>query len=423
MDDINSLIFTIFILLVFSAMFSASETAFFSLTKIHIKKLEKDNNAKSKRILNLLKKPKQLLITILLGNTIVNVSATSIATLYAIKLSENFDTFMKSIVMTSLVVIMTILLLLFGEIIPKLYSFSTPVKVAGFTSYLIIFVRIVFYPIIIALEWFISKISKKKDIQNIATMSHEDIRNIVQSDSDNHPLEENEKKIIDRIFRFPSTEVKEIMVPRVDIKGIEISSSLAEAKKTIVNSGHSRIPVYKKTIDEIVGIVHAKDFILYPEKKSLHNLQRKVMFITENMKIQTLLTQFQNKKKQIAIVVDEYGGTSGIVSIEDILEELVGEIMDEYDVEQNKITKLAENQYLVSGMIQISELNSDFDLNLDDEFDNLAEFLYAELNHIPFKNEKYVHDDVVEFTISHLKKQRISFVKMKILKPDIEKEE
>jgi len=418
MEDINSLLLTLFILLVFSALFSGSETAFFSLTKIDIKKLEKENNAKSKRINNLLKKPKQLLITILLGNTIVNVSATSIATLYALRLSIDFSTAMKSLVMTSLVVIMTILLLLFGEIIPKLYAFSSPVKVATFTSYLIIFMRYLFYPIIVVLEWFILKISKKKDSQNDleGRLSHEDIINIVQSESNNHPLEENEKKIIDRIFRFPSTEVKEIMIPRVDITGIEISSSIEDAKKLIVSSGHSRIPVFKKTIDEIVGIIHAKDFILFPEKTTLHTLQRKVMFITENMKIQTLMTQFQTKKKQIAIVVDEYGGTSGVVTLEDILEELVGEIMDEYDVEYHKITKLSDNQYLVSGMIQISVLNSDFDLNLNEEFDNLAELLYAELNHIPHKNEKYVHEDSVEFVISHLKKQRISFVKMKLLK-------
>ena len=405
------------LLLILSAFFSSSETAFFSLTKIHLKKLEKEKNDKAKRINNLLKKPKQLLITALLGNTLVNVSATSLATIYAIKISENLSPSGKSIVMVGLIVIMTVLLLLFGEIIPKLYAFSSPVKVASFTSYLIIFIRVIFYPFIFSIEFFILKIFKKKDItdnENIR-LSHEDIRNLVQSETNNHPLEESEKKIIDRIFRFSTTEVKEIMIPRVDITGIDISSSIAETKKSIISSGHSRIPVYKKTIDDIVGIIHAKDLILYPEKTNLHALQRKVMFVTENMKIQTLLTQFQNKKKQIAIVVDEYGGTSGIVALEDILEELVGEIMDEYDVEQNKITRLSEKIYLVSGMIQISELNADFNLNLNEDFDNLAELLYSELNHIPHKNEKYIHEDSVEFIISHLKKQRISFVKMRLL--------
>ena len=417
MEDMGSNIIILSVLLIFSALFSGSETAFFSLTKIHIKKLEKENSSVTKRINKLLKKTKQLLITILLGNTLVNIAATSIATLYFLRISAGFSPTAKSLIMTLLVIIMTVLLLFFGEIIPKLYALSSPIKFAGFTSYLLIVVRFIFYPVIVTLEWFISKISKIKETQNanVLGLSHEDIRNMVQSESNKHPFEENEKRIIDSIFRFPSTEVKEIMIPRVDIKGIEISATILEAKKTIVNSGHSRIPVYKKTIDDILGVIHAKDFILYPEKSSLHNLQRQVMFIPENMKIQNLLTQFQNKKKQIAIVVDEYGGTSGLVTLEDILEELVGEIMDEYDEEHHKITKLNKDNYLVSGMIQISELNRDFDLNLDENFDNLAELLYAELNHIPHKNEKYVHEGTVEFVISQLKKQRINFVKMKIL--------
>jgi len=274
-----------------------------------------------------------------------------------------------------------------------------------------------FYPVIIAIEWFIHKISKKKDILHVSktAFSHEEIRNIVQSDSTHHPLEENEKKIIDSIFRFSSTAVKEIMVPRVDITGVEFSSSIAEVKKAIIDSGYSRIPVYKKTLDEIIGIIYAKDLILSPEKSSIKSIQRKVTFVPENMKIQTLLNQFQSKKRQIAIVVDEYGGTSGLVTLEDILEELVGEIMDEYDNEQPMITQMNGNNYLVSAMIQVSELNREFDLNLNEEFDSLAELLCSELNHIPVRNEVYVHEDTVEFVITQVKKQRVTFVRMKIL--------
>jgi CBS domain containing-hemolysin-like protein len=205
------------------------------------------------------------------------------------------------------------------------------------------------------------------------------------------------------------------MVPRVDITGVEFASSIDEVKKAIIDSGYSRIPVYKKTLDEIIGIIYAKDLILSPEKSSIKSIQRKVTFVPENMKIQTLLNQFQSKKRQIAIVVDEYGGTSGLVTLEDILEELVGEIMDEYDNEQPMITQMAENNYLVSAMIQVSELNREFDLNLNEEFDNLAELLCSELNHIPVRNEKYVHEDMVEFVITQVKKQRVNFVRMKIL--------
>ena len=416
MDTITFIIM-LSVLLVLSALYSSSETAFFSLAKLHIKKLEKEKSTKSKRIYNLLKKPKQLLATMLLGNTLVNISATSLATLYTISISEHMTPAGKSFLMVALIVCMTVLIILFGEIIPKLYAYSTPIKVAGFTSYLIIFTRFLFYPLILSLEWFILKITKKKNttIDHKTSLCYEDIVNMVQSDSNKTPLQENEKKIIDRILDFSTTEVTEIMIPRVDINGIEASVSIDDVKKAIIASGHSRIPVYKKTIDDIIGIIHAKDIILFPDKKTVKSLQRGVMFVTENMKIQTLLNQFQSRKQQMAIVVDEYGGTSGIVTIEDILEELVGEIMDEYDVEQNKITKLSDNNYLVSGMIQISELNRDFNLDLNEDFDNLAELLYAELNHIPHKNEKYIHQDSIEFIISHLKKQRINYVKMRIL--------
>lgn len=417
MNNLNSLTITVAVLLFFSALFSGAEVAFFSLSKIQIKKLEKDNNSISKRILSLLKKPKQLLITILLGNTLINITASSLAALYTIRFTENLGNSQKSLAMTLVIIIMTVLILVFGEIIPKLYAFSIPVKFAAITSFVLIPFKFVFFPVIVILEIFTNKISKKKDIQNTMNIkfSHEDIRNIVKSESNNHPLEENEKRIIDSIFRFSSTEVKEIMVPRVDIMGLESNMDLNQVKKIIVESGYSRIPVYKKSIDEIIGIIYAKDLILHPEKHTLHDLQRKVFFIPENMKIQNLLNHFQLKKIQIAIVVDEYGGTSGLVTLEDILEQLVGEIMDEYDEEQPLITKLNEYNYLVSGMIQISELNRDFNLNIAEEFDNLAEFLYSELNHIPHKNEKLIIENNVEFTITQIKKQRINFVRMRLL--------
>jgi CBS domain containing-hemolysin-like protein len=206
----------------------------------------------------------------------------------------------------------------------------------------------------------------------------------------------------------------------VDITGIEITSSINDAKQAVIKSGYSRIPVFKKTIDEIIGIIYAKDLILNPEKTTINSIQRKVTFVPENMKIQALLNQFQSKKKQIAIVVDEYGGTSGLVTLEDILEQLVGEIMDEYDNEKPMITKLTDDSYLISAMVQISELNREFNLTLNEEFDNLAEFLCSELNHIPVKNEQYIHEESVEFVITQIKKQRINFVKMRLINQDAE---
>jgi CBS domain containing-hemolysin-like protein len=187
------------------------------------------------------------------------------------------------------------------------------------------------------------------------------------------------------------------------------------AVKFIVANGYSRIPIYKETIDNIVGVVYAKDIIIYPEKDNIATLMRNISFVTENMKIQSLMNMFQSKKRQIAIVVDEYGVTSGLVTLEDILEELVGEIMDEYDDEMPEITKINDNNWLFSGKVQIAQINSEFGLSIDEEFDNIAEFLFAKLKHIPKKNEKFIYNETTEFIIVNIKNQRINTVKMKIL--------
>nr|HPM00721.1 hemolysin family protein [Candidatus Cloacimonadota bacterium] len=274
------------------------------------------------------------------------------------------------------------------------------------------------------LDKLLSLITKKKDthVNDNSSITSEDFHNFIKSKSQNHPLEENEKKIIDSIFRFSTTQVKEIIVPRVDIVGVEISETIDKAKKIITESGYSRIPVYHKRIDEIVGVLYAKDLLLNPDKKTIGSIMRKPFYVTENMKIQNLLNQFKSKKIQIAIVVDEYGGTSGLISLEDILEQLVGEIMDEYDDEMPSITKLNDRDYIVSGMINIPELNHQFNLNLNEEYENLAAFLFDSLNHVPQKNEKYSVENQVEFTITQIKRQRINYVKLHLLNENAEEE-
>lgn len=408
--------YTIALLLFASAFFSGCETAFFSLSKIHIKKLEKSNNAASKRIFRLLSKTRQLLITILIGNTIVNILSTSIATLIAIKIASYFPEY-KNLILTAEIIIMTVLLLVFGEITPKILAFSRPVLFSKWTSLPIEIFKFILFPFVILFDRLISLITKKKDGSSTinSSITSEDFQNFIKSKSQNHPLEENEKRIIDSIFRFSSTQVRDIIVPRVDIVGVEVSESIDKAKKVITDSGYSRIPVYHKIIDDIVGVLYAKDLLLNPLKTSISSIMRKPFYITENMKIQHLLNQFKTKKIQIAIVVDEYGGTSGLVSLEDILEQLVGEIMDEYDDEMPLITKINETDYIVSGMLNIAELNSEFNLNISEEYENLAEFLFDSLNHVPQKNEKFLMENEVEFTITQIKRQRINYVKLHII--------
>lgn len=403
--------------LIISAFFSGSETAFFSLTKIQIKKLEKSNNKSSKRILRLLNNPKELLIIILLGNTIVNVAASSTAALFAIRIGEKYlQHFSQSILMMIEIIIMTILLLIFGEIAPKLLAFSSPEKTARSSSLILEIIKYVFWPIIKILELISSIFTTKKRQVEQTDITSEDFKNLIQSKVTQHPLEENEKKIITSIFRFSSTDAKKIMTPRVDIAGVDTSEGLQNVKNMIISSGHSKIPIYKTNIDNIIGIIYAKDIILNPKKQSISSLLRPPLFVTENTKIQNLLNKFKRRKIQIAIIVDEYGGTEGLVTLEDILEELVGEIRDEYDNEKPNIVKQNNGTFSINGMYSISELNDKFILDIDEEkYDNLAEFIYDNFNKVPEVNESFIYKDLVKFTVKRIKARRIQYITLEVI--------
>ena len=203
------------------------------------------------------------------------------------------------------------------------------------------------------------------------------------------------------LFRFREAEIKEIYVPRVKITAIEENQSLEELKDVIVASGYSRIPVYRESIDDIVGIIYVKDLLLFPEKKSIKEFLRQVWFVTENMKVQTLLNQFKQRKLQVAVVVDEYGGTSGIISLEDILEEIVGEIRDEYDQDETpELIKKDDNTYILSGIYGVRQFNQEFSQEISvEDYDNLAEFLLAHFNHVPIVGENYRLDEQTELVV------------------------
>ncbi len=415
MDDSVPLL-TIGIFLLLSAFFSGSETAFFSLSKIHLKKLEKENDRKTRRVVRLLHNPRELLIIILIGNTIVNVAASSIAATLALKWAKSLGGSAGSLALVVEIVVMTLLLLIVGEITPKLIAFSSPEKFAIHAGFVLECMRYLLWPIIKILSFISSIFSDKSAPRFQPNLTSEDFKNLINSKVTENSLEESEKMIIDSIFRFSSITAREIMVPRVDIEAIDIGQGIDALKQLIIDEGYSKIPIYRKNIDSIIGMVYAKDIILNPEKTNIHALLRPTIFIPENVKIQNLLNQFRTRKIQFAIVVDEYGGTSGLITLEDILEELVGEILDEYDEEQAYVTKLTENEYMLNAMVSVAELNRTFNLNIDeDEYDNLADFLYDSMNKVPTRNEKYFYDNAVQFTISNIKANRINYVRMKIL--------
>lgn len=415
MDDGKA--FIIIVLLAFSAFFSGSETALFSLSRIYLKKLENSGGSSARRILNLLKRPRQLLITLLLGNTFVNMAISSFGALIAIQISKIYG-ISTSLAISVQVVLTTLIILFFGEIIPKLAALSKADAFSKFISLPLLIIRTLLFPLVWVLERFSNLISHRQGLDKHlgAQFTHEEFHNLIQSESSSRGLEEHEKRMLVGLFRFKDAEIKEIYVPRVKISAVEENQSLDELKEIILTSGYSRIPVFKESIDEIVGIIYVKDLLLYPEKTTIKALMRPVWFITENMKVQSLLNQFKQRKLQLAVVVDEYGGTSGIISLEDILEEIVGDIRDEYD--KDEIPELVKNEdgsYNLSGNYSVRQFNQEFNCEIPvDEYDNLAEFLLAHFNHVPQVGEELDYEDILRFRIMDSDEKSIKQIQLQL---------
>jgi CBS domain containing-hemolysin-like protein len=417
----NNSIYWIIIFLLASAFFSAAETSLFSFNKLHQKKLENSDKKCDKRVLNLLSKPRLLLITILLGNTLVNIAVSSFATVYSLNLKDNMGIKLNdsTIVMLQILITTTVILIL-GEIIPKLIAWAKAYHVAKIVAVPIKALEIIFYPILKLLEWISIAIASNNSGNKEEEITAEEFQTLIHSQNTMHNLEDHERKILTGLFKLPKAEIREIIVPRVQITAVEASQNLEELKEIIVESGYSRIPVYKETIDDIIGVVYAKDILLHNEVDSIFELIRPAWFVTENMKIQTLLNQFKAKKTQIAIVVDEYGGTSGIITLEDIMEELVGEIHDEYDVDEIPLfERIDDKTFIINGMYGIRELNNELGIDIDPEiYDNVADFLLEHFNKVPKVNEEMTYRNEIRFIITDSNRKRINQIKVIKLNSD-----
>lgn len=396
------LLLIIFVLMLLSAFFSGSETAFFSLPRIYLKKLENSKSASAKRILTMLRRPRQLLVTVLLGNTFVNMGISSLGTLIALKLAADLGKSPSGAV-TLQVIVSTLVIVTFCEIIPKLVALATANSFARIVSLpLQVISYILYVPV-----WLIDKLSQLisakpgSDKHLMSRLTTEEFHNLIQSEHSKHSLDESEKQMLVGLFRFREAKLTEIYVPRVKVRAIEAQQNLDDLRDLIIASGHSRIPVYRDTIDDIVGVIYVKDLLLFPEKASLTELMRPAWFVTENMKVQALLNQFKKKKLQMAIVVDEYGGTSGIISLEDILEEIVGEIHDEYDRDETpELIKVDNRTCRVRGVYNIRQFNQEFNSSIEaDEYDNVAEYLLSQFNHVPAVGETHILDNVLMFRV------------------------
>jgi len=339
----------ILILIVCSAFISGAEVAYFSLSASELDDLTKEN--KSSVILKLLKTPNQLLATILIANNFINIAIVVLSSY----LTSSFfpeDTLSKFIFQVGVI---TFLLVLFGEITPKVYANQNAKQFSFNMAKPLLFLQKVFYPLIYLLVSSTNFIDKRL-AQRQTEVSFEEITKAL--DITEHESKEDERRILRSIVEFGNTDVKEVMKSRVDVLAIEHKAKFKEVLQLVISSGFSRIPVYKEQFDAVLGILYIKDLIPFLEENDDFNwlkLCRNPYYVPETKMINDLLKEFQLKKNHIAIVVDEYGGTSGIVTLEDILEEIVGEINDEFDEEENIYSKLDDNNFIFEGKISLND--------------------------------------------------------------------
>lgn len=397
-------------LLIFSAFFSSAEVAYFLLNE---EKLEKLNNNFLKSIISfLLKDQKQLLITVLLGNSLVAVALAIVSLNVFQQILQNIISI--SYIVTIQVIVITILVLIFGEITPKIFATKNPVLLVKLYAIPLYIVFIVFYPITslisMLMQYFTKKMNYIKVRKNINNYELEEIADIGK---EHGALDDNETNLLQGFFSFIDIPVKKILTPRVDIVAVDVNATYDDIKQIIINTRHSRIPVYKENIDNIVGVLYAKDLLTFinkeNEKFDLMSIIRPAYFVPEYKLINELLNEFQEKKIHIGIVVDEYGGTLGLITFTDIIREIVGEIADEDEHQVEGIKKLSDNVYSVPGDTTIDEFEETFNIKLefeDSDFDTVAGFIFTFIGDIPSEGYTFDYKDL-NFKIEKIHKNRI----------------
>ena len=408
----------LFFLLLCSALISGAEVALFSLTRTDIENGLEQNSKRIEIITKLLERPKKLLATILVANNFINIA---IVILFAFLGGVLFKSITSSVLRFTLeVIIITFLILLFGEILPKIYASRNNLKFATFMAYPLRVLDVLLSPISLPMRSVTLSIHKKLGKQK-SNLSVDQLSQALELTSEEDTTKE-EHKILQGIVSFGNTDTRQVMRPRIDIFALNVSQRYAEILPEIIANGYSRIPVYQDNIDTIKGILYVKDLLPYIDRKQFDwvNLLREPFFVPENKKLDDLMAEFQEKKVHLAVVVDEYGGTSGLISLEDIIEEIVGDISDEFDDEDLMYSKLDDHNYVFEGKTALKDFYKVVKLEDETIFEShkgeaetLAGFVLEISKSFPKLNSKINFENYV-FTIEALDKKRIKLVKFTI---------
>ncbi len=419
-DSISQLIFLILLLLL-SAFFSSAETAFTTVSRIRMRTLAENGSKQAKRVLNITDNMHKMLSAILIGNNVVNISASSIATTLAIKLFGS----MGAGIATG---ILTILILIFGEISPKTFATIYADRIALTYSAVIYGLMYILTPVIFIINQlsigFLRLLRVDPNAQK-AAMTEEEFKTIVDVGHETGVLENSEHEMINNMFDFGDSQAKEIMIPRIDMTFVKSDSTYDELIEIFCEDKFTRFPVYEDTTDNVIGIINMKDLLLCKDKQNfhIHDLIRKPFFTYEQKNISELFLEMQKKSINLAIVLDEYGVTAGMITLEDLLEEIVGEIRDEFDAdEEDPLIKIGKNEYYIQGSMNLDDLCDELKLPFSSsDYDTIGGYLIGLFDHLPEKNEVITTEENILLQVDQMDKNRISRIYLKL--PETTQEE
>ena len=411
------------ILLALSAFFSSAETALTTVNRLRVRALVDDGNEQAIVLAKVIDDPGKLLSAILIGNNIVNISASSIATLLATEFFGNAGAGIATGVMTLLV-------LIFGEITPKTMASLKAEKIALNYAKTIYAIMVIFTPLIFILDFLSGGILRLFGVdpdKRDDSVTEEDLRTIVEAGHEDGVLEPEEHKMINNVFDFGDHQAKDIMVPRVDMCFLKLNATYEDFMNLYREEKFTRIPVYEETRDNVIGILNVKDLILYDKSQEFHvkDFLREAYYTYELKNTSELMMEMRKNSISIAIVLDEYGATAGLVTLEDLIEEIVGDIRDEFDeAEAEEVQKLGEREYLVEGACKLEDLNDMIGLGIESEdYDSIGGIVIEALQHLPSENEEVTLENGTRLIVEKIDKNRIEKLHIYLPEPEDDSEE
>lgn len=411
-----TLLVVLVVLILLSAFFSSAETAFVTVSNIKIRSLIDEGNKKAILVNKIIENKSKMLSAILIGNNLVNISASALATILAQKLFGDYAVSFAT-------AILTILILIFGEITPKSLATLNALKLSLAYAKIIYGLMFILTPVIFVINFLANSIIRLFGLNpdaKTSSITETELRTIVDVSHEEGVIEKEERQMINNVFDFGDAIASDVMVPKVDMTMADINSTYDELIKIFRKEKFTRIPIYQDSTDNVIGIINMKDLLLYnPEHIfDIRNFLRSAFFTYEGKKISELMMEMKKTSVNIVIVLDEYGVTSGLITLEDLLEEIVGEIHDEYDIDdEDDVREISTNKYLIEGHIKISDLNDRLGLNLhSDEYDSIGGLIIEKLDRFPNPGDKIIIDNV-SLKVLSMDKMRINTVEITISTP------